>query len=200
MKGILQAGGIFMLCLALIGSSAALSLDDLQSRSRIGLIDIGYSISPTPSGTCELCGIPETPVATTTATTTLSPSERISGKLKELIAPSTDIGSITIIPEEEAVRIALTEIERYYTSPTPTPTPTPAPTVRVLNTCPPDIPVGELHFGRIRYTDGTYLYNVFDDSGTEWRVGEGCPCDCTYYDLNAGWDVVKTGPCDSLFK
>jgi hypothetical protein len=200
MKYTLHMLGIFMLCLALIGSAAALSLDDLQSRSRIRLIDIGYSGSPSPSGTCELCEIPETPIPTTTATTTLSPSERISGKLEKLMTSSTDIDSVTTIPEEEAVRIALTEIEKYYTYPTPTPTPTPAPTVRVLNTCPPDIPVGELHFGRIRYTDGTYLYNVFDDNGTEWRVGEGCPCDCTYYDLNAGWDVVKTGPCDSLFK
>ena len=105
--------GICILCLALIGSAAALSLDDLQSRSRIGHIDTGYSYSPSHSGTCELCGIPGTPEPTTTATITLSPSSRISGKLKELIAPSTDISSVTNIPEEEAVRIALTEIEKY---------------------------------------------------------------------------------------
>lgn len=114
MNGMLQAGCIFMLCLALIGSAAALSLDDLQSRSRIGLIDIGYSGSPSPSGTCELCEIPETPIPTTTATTTLSPSERISGKLKKMMTSSADIDSVTTIPEEEAVRIALTEIEKYY--------------------------------------------------------------------------------------
>jgi hypothetical protein len=106
--------GIFILCLALIGSAAALSLGDLQSRSRIGLINTGYSGSPSSSSTCELCGIPETPIPTTTSTITLSPSARISGKLKELIAPSTDISSVTTIPEEEAVRIALTEIEKYY--------------------------------------------------------------------------------------
>jgi len=35
-----------MLCLALIGSAAALSLNDLQSRSRIGLIDTGSQSSP----------------------------------------------------------------------------------------------------------------------------------------------------------
>jgi hypothetical protein len=35
-----------MLCLALIGSAAALSLGDLQSRSRIGLIDTGSQSSP----------------------------------------------------------------------------------------------------------------------------------------------------------
>jgi hypothetical protein len=84
--------------------------------------------------------------------------------------------------------------------PTPTPTPTPVSTPSVLNTCPPDIPIDELHFGRIRYTDGTYLYGAVDDSGAKFRVGKGCPCNCTYYDLNAGWDVVKTAPCDSLFK
>ncbi|HRX33258.1 MAG: hypothetical protein PHH09_10150 [Methanoregulaceae archaeon] len=46
MKYIPHMLGIFILCLALIGSSAALSLDDLQSRSRIGLIDIGSQSSP----------------------------------------------------------------------------------------------------------------------------------------------------------
>ena len=46
MNGMLQAGCIFMLCLALIGSAAALSLGDLQSRSRIGLIDTGSQSSP----------------------------------------------------------------------------------------------------------------------------------------------------------
>jgi hypothetical protein len=85
--------------------------------------------------------------------------------------------------------------------PTPTPTPTPAPTPSVLKTCPPDVPVGVLHFyDRMRYTDGTYLYGAVDDSGAEFRVGKGCSCNCTYYDLNEGWDVVKTAPCDSLFK
>jgi hypothetical protein len=81
------------------------------------------------------------------------------------------------------------------------PSPTPASTPSVLNTCPPDIPAGELHFyDRMRATDGTYLYGAVDDSGAKFRVGKGCPCNCTYYDLNAGWDVVKTAPCDSLFK
>ncbi|KQC06465.1 MAG: hypothetical protein APR55_01405 [Methanolinea sp. SDB] len=46
MKAILQGIGIFILCLALIGSAAALSMGDLQSRSRIGHIDVGSQSSP----------------------------------------------------------------------------------------------------------------------------------------------------------
>jgi hypothetical protein len=81
-----------------------------------------------------------------------------------------------------------------------TPTPTPTPTFSSLKTCPPDIPFGELHFyDRMRASDGTYLYGAVDDIGAKFRVRRGCPCNCTYYDLKAGWNVIKAGPCDNLF-
>jgi len=46
MRFLLHVTGICILCLAFIGSAAALSLDDLQSRSRIGHIDVGTQSSP----------------------------------------------------------------------------------------------------------------------------------------------------------
>jgi len=172
---------IAVIILTLISTSAmAISKSDLISsyKSQSGS-SLKPMISPTPAAP-----IPSTPSEISSFQRLVMPTPTSSsGNLYLLSRFSSSSGKLTVSP-----------------TPTPTPTPTPVSTVSVLNTCPPDIPIGELHFGRIRYTDGTYLYNVFDDDGTRWRVGEGCSCTCTYYDLNAGWDVVKTGPCDSLFK
>ena len=174
---------IGVLILALVSASAmAISKSDLLASYKSQSGNIPSKPIGSPTWTYPTPGIPSSdaiePIPTWTIPTPVPSSEKS-------YFPSWFIPSSQVSPS-------------IY--PTPTPTPTPVSTPSVLNTCPPDIPIDELHFGRIRYTDGTYLYGAVDDSGAKFRVGKGCPCNCTYYDLNAGWDVVKTAPCDSLFK
>ena len=173
---------------ALISASAmAISKSDLISsyKSQSGSSPskpIGSPTSPSRASATPSVWVTPTPV----------PS---SGKS---FFPSWFVPSSWEIPSKENTPFTRPNI---YPTPTPAPTPSPAPTPHVLKTCPPDVPVGELHFlDRMRSTDGTYQYGAVDDAGEQFRIGRGCLCNCSYYDINEGWDVVKKVPCDSLLK
>jgi hypothetical protein len=181
---------IGMVVLALISASAmAISKSDLISsyKSQSGSSPSKPMISPTspsPASTIPSAWVTPTPV----------PS---SGKS---LFPSWFVPSSWEIPSKSNTPFTRPTI---YPTPTPTPTPSPAPTPHVLKTCPPDLPVGELHFNDwMRYTDannpGVYLYEAVDDSGQYFRVGRGCPCNCTYYERFGDEELKR--PCDSLFK
>jgi len=179
---------IAIIILAMVPASAmAISKSDLISsyQSQSGSSPSKTTISPPPIA-------PESTTPSAWVTPTPVPS---SGKS---LFPSWFVPSSWEIPSKSNTPFTRPNI---YPTPTPTPTPSPAPTPHALKTCPPDVPVGELHFlDRMRSTGGTYQYGAVDDAGEQFRIGRGCSCNCTYYNINEGWDVVNKVPCDSLFK
>jgi len=115
--------GICILCLAFIGSAAALSLGDLQSRSRIDLVNTISSGLPSTADTSGLCQEPDTSKPTSKpapiAPGTLSSSSKISGRLEELITSSIDTG----YPDSPS-SAGTCEVSAVLVAPKPTPEPT----------------------------------------------------------------------------